>query len=669
MRAVVGGIELSLIVGLTGWIGHQLERRWYAATGALGVVAKAVLSLAVLILVCEALGTMRVLRPVPIILALAVLALLLRAAPVSRLKSPGSIGREETKRLAAEGSAVALVAAPFVLAWLRLTWTSIRMGMSGVDNLGDHLPRAARFAQTAATFPLHIANPLVFLQWHPGSNELLIAVTMATVASDAAVSLLNLLWLALLLLAGWSFAGVLGSTATLIVGLSPLLLTTSAGTAKNDLAVAALVLASAALLMHDHQDPRKTSVAGVAAGLALGVKITAIGLVGLLSLAVVSTPPGPRGRWRRDVAWIGAVGLTGGYWYIRNAWYSGSPLPTLPIGVGPLRLPTVEYEVIELGGFSVLDFASDAEFWRQVFLPAIDAALGPLWPLLLGLSLAGSTAAVLSRRPLARRLGLVALAAHLVYLITPGTALGTEQGFPPVFYVFAGLRYDSPGIVLGLVLLAWSMGERRGRRIVLVAMLAMTAVGGSAALEKSSAGGYGSVKAWLAFAVLGGIVVAAAWLTPRRPFLVASVALGAVLGISVMLSALPAGPRYDSGSNQEAVAAWRWAKTISGARIVTAGRGSAFPLTGVGLENEVLRAVERADGGDDIVITSCPRWVNRIRELGATHVVTAPVGFGDTSEPLEAEWLSSSSWARQIVEEPPVRVFEVTGIPDPNSCR
>src|ERR687893_160995 len=134
--------------------------------------------------------------------------------------------------------------------------------------------------------------------------------------------------------------GTLAATAALMS--TNLLFSRQPGNANNDVVSLALLLAAAAILVEaarrgntgiealirrrppgPERGPRGrlahggTVVAGLAAGLALGTKLTVVVPVGALTIGVVALARAgtrlPTAAW-----WGGGLALGGGYWYLRN---------------------------------------------------------------------------------------------------------------------------------------------------------------------------------------------------------------------------------------------------------------------------------------------------------------------------------------------------------------
>jgi len=126
-------------------------------------------------------------------------------------------------------------------------------------------------------------------------------------------------------------------------------------TAGNDHSTAfyLLVLVDAVLLAAVRPSLGTAAFTGVAAGLLVGTKYLGVLLaapVALLAAALVAL--GPRVRWRRRLAFLGAAAAiavaVGGYTYLRNATSTGNPLFPAPIALAGLELPGWEVVTLEV---------------------------------------------------------------------------------------------------------------------------------------------------------------------------------------------------------------------------------------------------------------------------------------------------------------------------------
>jgi len=152
-------------------------------------------------------------------------------------------------------------------------------------------------------------------------------------------------------------------------------------------------------------------------------------------------------RGRVAVAWLVPLVAAGFFWYARNLFRTGNPLPWFELGVGPLSLAAPP----QLQGLTVAHYATDSEVWRTVFFPGLHDRFGTVWVAVFALALAGMALSIaLGRSRLHRVLGAAAVVGVVAYMTSPGTAAGPE-GFPIFFSATA--RYVDPALALGLALL------------------------------------------------------------------------------------------------------------------------------------------------------------------------------------------------------------------------
>ncbi len=153
-----------------------------------------------------------------------------------------------------------------------------------------------------------------------------------------------------------------------------------------------LILAAAAVLVNvarvaSAEYPAKKApaawpiaVAGLAAGLAAGTKLSFLAPV--LALFVGLVVIAPRGQRLRTAAYFGIPAfLAGGYWFVRNAIAIGNPIPYT--NFGPLGLPAPERSFELRPGYSVFHYATDTGVWKDWFFPGLHDSFGLLWPLVL----------------------------------------------------------------------------------------------------------------------------------------------------------------------------------------------------------------------------------------------------------------------------------------------
>ena len=429
--------------------------------GALARLAELVVGAALLVAVVELLGSVGTLRRWTVVAA-SVLAALGAWALVRRRGVVDDARARRGPRRPDRLTGVVLAAmAPFVLApWLRQIADAVRLGMLEYDSLWYHLPFAARFVQDGWIIrPHHVGNPPdAFL---PATSELFHAVGMLAFATDVVSPFLNLGWAGVFVLAAWCVGRPVGgevatAAAAAVVLALPVMVASQAGSAQSDMAGLALLTAAVAFVAAEPNSARAAGLAGVATGLSIGTKLTFVAPAVALAVGAVVLARPVR---RRPVAVAWAIGLvtTGAYWYVRNLAYTGTPLPWFGLHVAGIDLPSTG-PTIDCGTTSLADLLADPAELRAHVAPFVPSALGPVWPLVIGVGAAGIVAAVSTRRRLPVLLGAVALLSAAAYVVTPATAGGAAAR------CFAyNTRFGAPAVAIALLGLALALAPL-GRR-------------------------------------------------------------------------------------------------------------------------------------------------------------------------------------------------------------
>jgi hypothetical protein len=451
---------------------------------------------------------------------------------------------------------------------------------------------------------------------------------------------LNLGWLGLLFLAAWCAGRPFGRApamlaAACLVAVQPVMLRTQPGTANNDVASLALLLASVAFLLHGQ---RFVGVAGLAAGLAAGTKLPVLPAVVLLTLVVVVFAGRGRARAQAAVRWTLPLLAASGFWYLRNLFRTGSPLPSMELGLGPLRFPAPSFEMVDRFGFSVADYLTDGPVWREWLLPGLDAALGPVWGVVGGLALAGVLMALIRGPRLLRLLGVVVILSAVAYVLTPTTASGA-RGEPGLFG--PNLRYLLPALLLGLLLLVISPSLPGswvdGLAPLSLALVAATWVWGDAGPAGNR--------------LLGVVVLAAsalaAWGAHRHPvLLLGAAALALILGLAAQR-------HYFEHRYHEHVP-WAWASALRDRRIALSGQDLQYPLYGSDLSNHVQYVGQVTPHGGFERATSCAQWQRLLRAGDYDFLVVR-----DASPHDEGPWALQPPGGAQILQDDDLRVFRL----------
>jgi hypothetical protein len=464
------------IVAAVGLGGYWL-RRWIAPefSGALARLADATIAVALLVLTLEVLGTLSLLYRGWIIVGAVAVGLL--AALLGRRMAPAERREVRAPQVQTWALVIAIAVASFTVAeWTFPAQLSLDQGMFGGDTTWYHMPFAATFAQEHSTVHLHFTDPLRLAAWfYPQSSELIHGAAIAIFGSDWLSPLINLIWLAIALLAAWCIGRPYKvGPATLVAGAiildSGVMIETQPGEARNDIMGLAFLIAFAAFLINGHQrrapqsgavqdEPERDAplldkgpliMAGIAAGLAASVKTTFLVPVVAITIGVIVFS----GRGRRwTTTWVMGLPMlvVGGYWYLRAAVKTGgNPIPITKFG--PLQLPTPDQMPLDpRPRFAVAHYLTDPTIYRRWFFPELENAFGPLWALILIVAVAAAVfIAFRSRNTILRVIAVAALLTAVVYVFTPLTAAG-QEGSPTGF--FTNTRYLTPGLVLAITML------------------------------------------------------------------------------------------------------------------------------------------------------------------------------------------------------------------------
>jgi hypothetical protein len=344
----------------------------------------------------------------------------------------------------------------------------------------------------------------------------------------------------------------------------------------------------------------------------------------------------------RALCAAGLAALTGGgYWYLRNLLHTGNPLPWFD-RLGPISLPAPAQALGGRETHDVLGYLTDGSVWSGWFLPGLHHGLGIAWPLLAAAALAGLLLC-LGRRagPLPRLLGIVGLLAAVAWLVAPTSASGPE-GMPHGFE--SGLRYLAPALVLGLTLLP-------------TVPLLRNRLTGLRSYSLPDSGKSYDLNGWVG---RQNVVAAVAVLA-----LVGAVAVGYPLQRHYLQDRY-ADPSFSTpGLN----AAFRWSRSISGARIATTSTRQ-YPLFGTDLSNRVqFVGVERPHGGF-VAPSTCRAWRRLLDEGDYDYVVASRdrIEPGKPAYPATARWTEGPG-ATVVLRKPPTVVFKLKGPLAPSGCR
>jgi hypothetical protein len=721
-RYAVGFAALVIVLASIALGALSLRARLFPEwRGALARLAEFVLGFALLIGILEVLGAVGLFRLVPIVVACLVVgaglvAWSLRGAhgpsgapgPSGAQGPPGAPGlpgvpappgAPSPRRLSAPILVALIAAAAVVAEWAVPTLSSYDTGIRSFDSLWYHLPWAASFAQTGRVTSLRFTDVEYLTAFYPATSELLHGLGIVLLGRDTLSPALNLGWLSLTLLAAWCIGARRGLGPATMTGAAlalatPMLRISQGGTAANDIPGVFFLLAAVALVVGadlgeadpGESDPEHArarpvaplALAAIAAGLAVSVKLSLLAPVLALTVGTILVVRRGR-RGRVAAAWIPAVILAGGYWYVRNLIAVGNPLPWL--GLGVFATPAVPLQ--QHTGFAIVHYATDTSIWSRFFEPGLAAGLGPWWVAVVALAVLGPLLCLLARAERTTQLlGFVALVSLGAYLITPETAAG-PAGDPSGFAF--NLRYAAPGLTLALAVtpLAPGLGRARVREATLAVLVLILAV--TLAEGRLWNGGYVAgavIVGGAALAALGAAIAVA-----RRPPARAVVAGAAIAGLAAVAVAGYAGQRhylrgryaFEPGVSSLS-RLWAWARGIHHARVALVGTFGGFfsyPLLGLDGSNRVQYLADRGPHGSFTPIRSCRAWRTAVDAGRYRYVVTTPAR--DPWHPRGLQYSPEGGWTasdpavrvvfRQVAHGQPISVFALTGPLAPDRCQ
>ena len=699
-RFALGAASLLVVVGGVAVAAVAIRRRalpeW---TGAPARLAEVVVGLALLIGILELLGTVGLFALGPIVIACA-----LAGVAGSRSLAGTQIARH---RAADRGGwlliTVALLAGATVVAeWGALTIQSFDVGIRGFDSLWYHLPWAASFAQTGSITGLRFTDVEYLTPFYPATAETLHGLGIVLLGRDTLSPGLNLVWLALALLAAYCIGRPRGVGAATTIGAALALGTTmmdysQAGSAANDVVAVFFLLAAVAVLMTDPELPAARVLAAVAAGLAVGTKLTVLAPVLALTIGVVAIAPRGR-RLAATVLWLGPLIVAGGFWYLRNLIAVGNPLPwTSAGGILPTPAPPLQQGT----GYSVAHYVTTAHLWSRFFEPALASGLGRWWWAVLAAAILGPLLCTLPRttgatpdaerlgrnsvhvgvssQAVVRMLGFAALFSLAAYLITPETAAGPAGD--PLGFAF-NLRYLAPALTLSLAVapLAPVLASPQARTGVVIGLGIVLAATLAQPQLWPHAHAAGAIAIGVATLAAVALIAAGRRVSAPRAIAIAGalVLAGAAAGYRLQGHYLRG--RYAYQPNVSYLAkVWALFRTVHDSRVGIVGTFGGFfsyPFYGLDVSNRVTYVAQRGPHGSFTPIATCARWRAQVNADHLEYIITTPARDpwrpNVLSPSPETGWTATDPTATPVFTEralgQPIVVFRLSGPLDVASC-
>ena len=691
-RYALGAAALIVVVGGVGLAAVGLRRRWLGDwTRTPARLAEVVIGLAILIGILEVLGAIGLFALAPIVIACGLAGL----GGLRALTDTQVARHRYADRGASPLTVLAVLAGATVIAeWSALTIQSYDVGIRGFDSLWYHLPRAASFAQTGNVTSLRFTDVEYLTPFYPATAEMLHGLGIVLLGRDTLSPGINIVWLALTLLAAYCIGRPRGVGAATAIGAALATGTTmmdysQAGSAANDVVAVFFMLAAVAVLVTEPERAAVRVLAAIAAGLAVGTKLTVLAPVLALTVGVIAIAPKGR-RISSAALWLVPLIIAGGFWYLRNLIAVGNPLPwTSFAGI----LPTPAAPLQQHTGYSVAHYLTSTHFWSAFAQEALAAGLGRWWWAVLAVAIVGPLLCLVPERrsgrnvqhrdvsshAVVRMLGFVALFSLAAYLITPETAAGPKGD--PLGFAF-NLRYLAPALALALAVapLAPMLAPPHAQTgvVVLLAILLAGTVAEPALWPSTHAAGAIAIAA-AALAVVALIVLA------PRPRTAVAIAVAAALVLAGAAAGYRLQGHYLRGryAYQPDVSylakVWALFRTVHDARVGVVGTFGGFfsyPIYGLDVSNHVTYVAQRGPHGSFTPITTCARWRAQVNSDHLKYIITTPARdpwHPSTLSPSpETRWTATDPAATAVFTEralgQPIVVFRLSGPLDLTGC-
>ncbi len=654
-------------IAVLGWGAYRLRSALLPTwSGPSARLAEVVMALAVPVALAELLGLVGAFRRFAVLAACLAGGLAMGAAghrlasrsgpPAVTTSGPRRPRREE---IVVGGLALALIATQ----WISHVAVSLDRGMTHYDTLWYHQPYATRFVQTGRLTEL-VDQAGDFHAYIAHGSELIHALVLLPFGRDVVSPLVSVAWAALAVLAAACIGrrhgvGALSALGAIVVLGLPMIAGTHPGQASNDVAAGALLLAAIALLLEGELTHAPTALAGVAAGLALGVKLTVAAPIAILTVGVVVLALRAR-RWPVALAWCGSVAVFGSYWFVRNWSVADNPLPFWDFHLGPLALDAT----IDKPGLSILDRIGDGDGIDFLF-PAYTESLGRAWPLVLALGVGGAVAAIAGRRAaLERVVGGAVLAGAVAYPFTPLTGDNFQFAFT--------VRFLTPTLLAGVALLPFAVADRAApwRRAALAVLAGFVVLGAVARHHEG-------IEAWpvdhlvpglLAGAVVAGVTVLMVTGRARLP----AVPVAAVGAAALVVTAVAGGwlvqrhyldHRYlEAGHRLDEV--YAEFRDVHDSRVAVFGESERYPLFGLDLSNRVVTLPGPAAATGP---RRCRAWQQTLDEGRYRYLVVTANRL--LAEQSPQPWVAGDPAVTVLVRDGDTVVYEIDGTLDPDRCR
>ena len=660
-RYLIGWLVLLGVGGAVVAAAVSAQRSLVGWAGAPARLVESVISLAIVTGTGFALGGLHAFSGWPLALGLiavsiAVRGLARRAGPAARpLRSDGALRSRLIERWVAVAALVTVGAQ-----WISHTAWALGHGMTEGDTLWYHGVFAARFVQTSRLdiFPDIGASAQGFF---PANSQMYHALVFFPFDRDWLSPTVNLAFAALGVLAAYCIGrrrglGALCVTASALVMGLPAIVGTHPGQGTNDLLCATFLLVAVALIVEGGLEPVPLALAGIAAALSVGTKLTVAFPLAVLTVAIIVVAVRRR-NVRLVLAWLVPLAGFGAFWFLRNWVRADNPLPWYDLHLGPLHFPIRSRLADDA---SIADHLFERAVWDRIWRPGLHQAFGRAWPVLIATPGVAALAMVgRGRRGGERVAGAVAVAAGIGYVVMPFTMELGGAAFA------ATARYASPALLLGLVMVPIALRiDRRGFLVRgAISMVALVVI-----VMNTVAPNVDRFAPWrlsdrfLGFVMVMAVVVAVGLARiggrPARYLLVAPVLLLMVVGgffvqrdFSTHRYAVGAGLRLDPIDEY-----------LSGharGRVLAFGTIQFYPFLGPSFANNVV-VIEPppASGNGNGAVVRCHEWERALRRVNPRYVIDG--GEFVPVERPDAAWFHTPGLHR-VAHTKVAALYEVRG--------
>lgn len=647
---------------------RQLFRGWDRLEGGL---AEVVMGIATVLLTSEVLGAVGLFRLAVVVPTFAVVggAIWLssgRAAPrhTASVESLARVELPSTPRwqVMVAGAVVAVVTG----SWASRVHLSFRNGMTAPDAMWYHLPAAATFVQSGRFLPIKFFDSDPTTAFYPHNSEVFHALGMMFFGSDIASIVINMGWFTLALAAAWSIgrqfgvAPVTTIAIALILG-TPGMVSTQAGQPLTDVVALAMLLSAFALLIHRIDLPRGRAqdlVVAAAGGFAIGTKYTFVGPIAALCVCQVITTQHGKRLGRVAIVAVGTA-ATGAFWFARNLFAIGNPLPSAKVRIGPYSLPSLT-GVFDASTTTVSKYVFFGESWKKFFIPGFRASWGPVWlviPLVLAIAVVIS---LFPRRQLgaARLAAVLAIVTFVMWLFTP-QVLGAGRS---LFYFGVNVRYLLPAVCFASIATAVALTRWRALLVVLLAL--------AAAMTQADPTSWPDHLPWgviqdrasgtdARFGLVVAAIVSLVWLgrvmRPDNKLIGSGRRLAVGSAAVILIALIPIRAQYLRSRylhfNAIIQPAFNWARSVHNTRIAVSPQSFLqlqYPLYGPDLSNTV-QLLSIRNGNHLGPPTTCSQWIDLLRAGKYDYVFLYSLGGKLASSDQFGAWTLRIAGVKAVV--------------------